>query len=178
MKKIAILLVSLVVFSSCEEVAEFNTPALQAMNGEELFRADEPMAVLNENGSVTLYGSDEFGTLEIKIGSATPGTYVFGENTATIATYSYIADGMSVFYSTTIMDTEIDQGEVVIYPADHPKAGLPGTISGEFNFRAHLTNDNPFVEPEIYFHHGWFYNLPLGTSNPTIPEIPEDGTEE
>jgi hypothetical protein len=175
MKKITFFLASLVMFSSCEEVTEFNNPTLQAMNGEELFRADSPIAVVHENGSVTLQGSDEFGTLEIKIASIQPGTYVFGENTASIATYNYTADGMSFFYSTAVMDTEIGQGEVVIYTPDNPKSGLPGTISGEFSFRAHLTNDNPFAEPEIYFHHGWFYNLPLGS---TLPVIPENQTEE
>lgn len=175
MKKITFFLASLVMFSSCEEVAEFNDPSLQAMKGDELFRADDPLAVVNQNGSVTLHGSDEFGTLEIKIGSIQPGTYVFGENTATIATYNYTADGMSFHYSTAIMDTTVGQGEVVIYAPDHPKAGKPGTISGEFNFRAHLTNENPFAEPEVYFHNGWFYNLPLGSA---LPEIPEGETEE
>ena len=167
MKKITFFLVSLVVLSSCEEVTEFNNPTLQAMKDEELFRADDPVAVVNLNGSVTLQGSDEYGTLEIKIASMQPGTYAFGENSPTIATYSYHMDGMALLYSTGTVETEISEGEVVIYTPENPKSGEPGTISGEFNFRAQLANDNPFAEPEVYFHHGWFFNLPIGTTQVT-----------
>lgn len=164
MKKIALLLVALVAFSSCEEDIQFSNPALQVTVDDELLRIVNPSVTLNLDGTITLAGSSGFETLSLTVASNEPGTYKFGVNDINVAYYKYDVDEMTLEYSTiegiNNSDFESDLGELIIYPLSHPKASkTPGTISGEFHFRGKLLNNNPLGEPSVFFHQGSFYNL-------------------
>lgn len=175
MKKIALFLLALVAFSSCEEDIQFNNPSLQVMKDNELLRVVNPHVVLNLDGSVSLTGSYGFETLILKVASPTPGTYKFGLNNSNVAYYKYEADGLVLEYSTISgvdnSQMEDDLGELVILPPTHPRASKePGTISGEFKFRGKILNSNPFGSPNIFFHQGVFYGLKVqGVQNDIEP---------
>lgn len=167
MKKIFLLVVAMVAFSSCEEEVKFNNPSLQVMKDDELLRVDNPHVLLNLDGTVSITGEYGFEVLSLKVPSTEPGTYYFGLNNNTVAYYKYEADdGLVLEYSTIAgvenSDYEENLGELTIYDISNPKSSpMSGTISGEFKFRGRIMNDNPFGQPSIFFHQGHFYNLAI-----------------
>ncbi len=166
MKKIFLFLTVLVAFSSCEEDIKFNNPSLEVMVDDELFRAENPKVNQNLDGTITITGEYGFEILSLKIASKNPGTYKFGINNTNVAYYKYDEDGFVLEYSTIEgidnSDLESDLGELIIYPANHPKASrVAGTISGYFNFRGKTLNTNSLENPTVFFHQGHFYNLPV-----------------
>lgn len=164
MKKIFLFVVALVAFSSCEEDIKLNNPSLQVMKDDVLLRTLHPHVELNPDGSILITGEYGFETLSLKVASQNPGTYKFGINNNNIAYYKYDEEGLVLEYSTIEgidnTDMEDDLGELTIYPSTHPKSSpMEGSISGEFKFRGKILNNNPFGEPNIFFHQGTFYNL-------------------
>lgn len=176
MKRIFLLLVAAIAFSSCAEEVSFNSPSFQAMNGENLFRALAPRATLNLDGTINLEGDYYFEVINIKIASSEPGTYQFGVDANTVANYTYSADGLVLEYSTlngiSIPDSQQSLGEVTIYAANNPKASKePGTISGVFKFNAKLVENNPFGQTNVFIQQGHFYGLKLQNSAPDNGDI-------
>ncbi len=165
MKKIFLLVVALVTFSSCEEEIKFNNPSLQVMKDDELLRVENPQVLLNLDGTISITGQYGFEVLSLKVPSVNPGTYYFGLNANTVAYYKYESeDGLVLEYSTIAgvenPEQEDNLGELIIYDISHPKSSpIAGTISGEFKFRGRIMNENPFGQPSIFFHQGRFYNL-------------------
>lgn len=164
MKKIFLLVVLLVAFTSCEEDIKLNNPSLQVMKDDVLLRTVHPQVLQNIDGSITIIGEYGFETLSLTVASRNPGTYKFGVDNTNIAYYKYDEDGLVLEYSTIEgidnPELEDDLGELIIYPATHPKASpIEGTISGEFKFRGKILHDSTLGEPNIFFHQGTFYNL-------------------
>jgi len=163
MKKSAFFLVTLFVFSACEDLKK-NDTILQVAVGETFLRTENPTAVLHTDGSLTISGSYQEQILTLKINSQNDGTYSFGTGNTNVAHYKVEQEGTVLEYST-IEGLEPDLGNIDIYPATHIKASKnPKTISGEFRFIGKLLNrdeNDTITKPVIFFHQGFFYNLPV-----------------
>lgn len=153
MKKFLSLLVLLVAFSSCEEDVQFNTPAVQALKDNELWKATEYKAIL-VGGSLTIEATNGFETVVLKTVSSTPGmSFQLGVNESNKATYSLDADGLSYDYQTGT-----DLGDGLIEISDNPDETdiTKGYISGTFRFNA----SDEFGEL-VNFQNGFFYKVPI-----------------
>ncbi len=153
MKKFLSLLVLLVAFSSCEEDVQFNTPAVQALKDNELWKATEYKAIL-VGGSLTIEATNGFETVVLRTVSSTPGmSFQLGVNDSNRATYSLDADGLSYDYQTGT-----DLGDGLIEISDNPDETdiAKGYISGTFRFNA----SDEFGEL-VNFQNGFFYKVPI-----------------
>jgi len=168
MKKISLFLVVLFVFSACEDLKN-NDRFLQVSVDETFLRTDNPTAVLHTDGSLTISGSYQEQVLTLKVNSQNAGTYYFGINNTDVAHYKIEQENTILEYSTIEgmenQELEANLGQLDIYPVTHIKASRnPKTISGEFRFRGKLLNrkeDDSINQPNIFFHQGFFYNLPV-----------------
>jgi len=169
MKKTAFFLVALFVLSACEDLKN-NDKFLQVSVDETFLKADNPTAILNANGTLTLSGNSGNQTLNLTINSQNADTYYFGINSTDVAYYQILQDDATILEYSTLegmgnLELETDLGQLIIYPSDHIKASKnEKTISGEFRFRGKLLNrkeDDSINKPSIFFHRGFFYNLPV-----------------
>jgi len=165
MKKIVFCLVAFAVFSSCEDI-KMEDSLLQVSVGENFLRTENPTAVLHTDGSLTLSGTYENQTLKLTITSQDAGVYTFGTSNSTVGYYKIEEEQSVLEYSTIegVVNPQLESnlGQINIYPAGHIKASKnQGTISGEFRFRAKILgeNESDIIEPTIFFHQGFFYNL-------------------
>lgn len=153
MKKFLSLLVLLVAFSSCEEDVKFNTPAVQGLKDNELWKATEYKAII-VGGSLTIEATNGFETVVLRTVSSTPGmSFQLGLNESNKATYSLEADGLSYSYQTGT-----DLGDGLIEISDDPDETdiTKGYISGTFRFNA----SDEFGEL-VNFQNGFFYKVPI-----------------
>ena len=109
MRKITALLITVLIFVSCGDEVEFNSPALQGYKNYELWRADYYGASIGDNGYLTISGGNNSETLELTIPSVAVGTYIVGDVHSMQATF-IDADGIE--YSTRYFADET----VSIYP--------------------------------------------------------------
>ncbi|KAF2520077.1 hypothetical protein E0W68_02325 [Flavobacterium salilacus subsp. salilacus] len=154
MKKFLSLLVLLVGLSSCEEDIQFNTPAVQGLKDNELWKATEYKAILGGGGSLIIEATNGFETVVLRTASSTPGmSFQLGENESNKATYSLDADGISFEYQTGT-----DLGDGLIEISDNPDETdiTRGFISGTFRFNA-LDESGEVVN----FQNGFFYKVPI-----------------
>lgn len=153
MKKFLSLLVLLVAFSSCEEDVQFNTPAVQALKDNELWKATEYKAIL-VGGSLTIEATNGFETVVLRTVSSTPGmSFQLGINDSNKATYSLDADGLSYDYQT---GTDLGNGLIEISDNPNETDITKGYISGTFRFNA----SDEFGE-FVNFQNGFFYKVPI-----------------
>jgi hypothetical protein len=154
MKKILSLLVLMVVFTSCEEDVEFNTPAVQGYINNELWRADNFTAQLTGNGSVVITASKDFETIVLRTTDKTPGTYTLGVSDANRASYTISElTGVGDSFQTS---AEEGVGEIVISNDARETDLARGYISGTFHFNGY--NDAGTI---AYITNGVFYKVPL-----------------
>ena len=154
MKKFLSLLVLLVTLCSCEEDIQFNTPAVQGLKDNELWKATEYTATIGVGGSLTIEATNGFETLVLRTVSSTPGmSFQLGENESNKATYSLDADGIVFEYQTGT-----DLGDGLIEISDNPgETDLSkGFITGTFRFNA--VDDSDDV---VNFQNGFFYKVPI-----------------
>lgn len=155
MKKILSLIVLAIAFSSCEDEVKFSNPSVQGEKDNVLWKASDFSASVT-GGSLTISAFTPYEILTLKTSSAAPGTYILGENSTNVATYSTELDGARSTYTT---GPEIGDGEITIDPAQQP-----GTITGKFKFNAHLTTD-PIAGLVVNFQYGVFYRVPIESVN-------------
>lgn len=157
MKKFLSLLVLLVAFTSCEQDVSFNTPAVQALKDDELWKATDFTATIGAtSNTLIIEAHNEFETLVLKTSSVSAGTYELGLNEVNKASYSLSADGIDMSY-----ETGADEGYGVIEILGDPRdtnltAAGGGYISGKFSFTA--------VDDEggqVSFQEGYFYRIPV-----------------
>lgn len=154
MKKILSLLVLLVAMTSCEEDVRFNTPAVQGLKDNDLWKATEFSAMLGAGGSLTIEATNGFETVVLKTVSSTPGmSFPLGEDESNKATYSLDADGISFDYQT---GTELGDGLIVISDEPDETNVSAGYISGTFRFNA--VNE---IGESVNFQRGVFYRVPI-----------------
>ncbi len=127
MKRIVLaLFVAVIAFSSCENL-EDNSPAMQGMIDSLFFKANEVLAVKNEDGSYTMQGINQNEVLTLQIDRAQLGTYQLGPGSASFATY---VDANENVYTTS------PNGSGVIELTD--RCISCGWLTGTFQFSAIL----------------------------------------
>lgn len=146
-------------FTSCEEDIKFNTPAVQALKDNALWRADAFTATVDGNGAIVIQASTGFESIALRASNLSPGTYTFGTNDSGVlypnqATYAIAAEsGVGGTYSTAL---ENGRGQMVISDDVRETNIAQGYISGSFRFNA--VNDAGVI---VYFADGVFYKVPL-----------------
>ncbi|KOS07478.1 hypothetical protein AM493_16565 [Flavobacterium akiainvivens] len=153
MKKFLYLLVLLAGLTSCEEDIQFNTPAVQALKNNELWRATQFSAVKGSDNSLTLNATNGFETLVLKTANTAPGTYALGVNETDKASYVLVIESETETYQT---GAGVGQGTITI--SDNPEETNvdAGFITGTFRFAA--VGDN---SEQVYFQEGVFYKVPI-----------------
>ncbi|NRD21877.1 hypothetical protein HNV10_01405 [Winogradskyella litoriviva] len=155
MKKLILLsLVFLTVFSCGDEV-EFNSPAFQGDRENALWRASSFTASIETNGFLTITGSNNYETVNLKVPSVTENTFVVGDVDAIEAQY---LDGFGTTYSTNNRPDETvsiypELGEIIISEIDV----VNKTFTGTYRF---LAFDEEGLN-SIGFTNGIFYKVPL-----------------
>ena len=152
MKKILSLLVLLAVFTSCEEDVKFNTPAVQALKNNELWKADNFTATVGPNG-LTVEATFGFETLVLKTAGVNPsGTYNLGVNNSSVASYTLDVDSqLTEEYRT---GANLGSGQIKLTATDTDFAA--GYVTGTFYFRGVSDSGE-----EVYFQNGVFYRIPV-----------------
>jgi len=142
----------MVVFTSCEDDVKFNTPAVQGLKDNELWKADDFTATLGVNNSLTIQATTGFETVVLKTSAVSAGTYTLGLNSTNMASYSVAAEsGVPAEYITA---NGVGSGEIIIIPEDTNIAA--GYITGTFHFNAEDSEGNV-----VYFQEGIFYKVRL-----------------
>ena len=152
MKKFLSLLVLLVVFTSCEEDVKFNTPAVQGLKNNELWKATKFTATKGADESFTVVADNGFETVVLKTSSTLAGAYELGEGEDNKASYTLSADGVEEDYQTGTSGS----GRIVISDDIRDTNLAKGYISGTFYFNA--VNAAGDI---VYFQEGHFYKLQL-----------------
>lgn len=166
MKKLVLLFVAAISFISCSDEIKFNNPSIDAYVDEDHFRATRPVALINNNGTVTIKGESIYGLMSFTLESAAPGTYYFGlPDASNVANYTLYTESINFRYSTQMgpanPEIEQDLGYLTIYGPEDEKASKDGTLSGEFSFRARIVEANGFVKPNVFVHKGHFYGAKI-----------------
>lgn len=149
-----------ITLGSCTNDVEVNTPALQAMKGDDLFRAEFRKAVIHEDGTLVISGSYGEESLSFTTTASTTGKYKLSDETTNKASFTTV-DRKSF---TGDRDTD---GEIEITNDSN------GEVSGRFYF----TNLKDDEGNAISIRSGWFYKLPIEDYEEpiqTINSLPEN----
>ncbi len=104
MKKIASLIIVLILFSSCQEDVQFNNPGFQAYRDGVLFRGIDVKALKSASGKITLQALAQDEELSLNVSNSTVGTYFLGTtNTNNLATYSSSFNDVILEYATIVI---------------------------------------------------------------------------
>lgn len=155
MKKLILLSLVFLTLCGCGDDIEFNSPAFQGDRENELWRAKAFSASIAENGFLTITGTNNLETVELKIPTVTESTFIVGDIDANEARYT---DGFGTVFSTTNSPDESvsiypELGEIVIEEIDFTN----GTFTGTYRFLAF--DDNGLNS--VGFTNGIFYKVPL-----------------
>jgi hypothetical protein len=117
MKKILSILAITLLFSSCEQDIQTNTPGFQAKLNDVQWRANQVGVAVDASGGMTITAYTSYETVVLKTNATTAGTYLLGtQNTNNFATYTSAANSLSSFVG--IFDTRVVAG-----PASHTSGG-------------------------------------------------------
>jgi hypothetical protein len=101
MKKIVSFLALVVVFTSCQQDIQTNTPSFQAKQNDVYWRANDARVSVDASGAMTITAFTQFETITLETSSSLPGVYVLGTtNQNNYASYSNDLEGFSDFYDT------------------------------------------------------------------------------
>lgn len=161
MKKITLLLITLLTLMSCGDEVEFNSPALQGNKDYALWRASFYSASINENGYLTIQGGNNIETLLLKVPTVAVGTYTLGDVNSMEARFT---DLNGVVYSTNnrphpSVSIYPEYGEIEITEINN------NTFTGTFYF---LAFDESGLN-SVGFNEGIFYKVPLTSGS--IPAV-------
>jgi hypothetical protein len=173
MKKLILLsLVFLTVFSCGDEV-QFNTPAFQGDRENELWRARAFSASIDENGILTITGSNNGERVNLIVPSVIEGRFVVGDVSTIKAEYE---SGFGTLFST-VNNPQLSSdpanpvnpefGEIVIEEIDMANA----TFTGTFRFLAFDASGSN----SIGYANGIFFKVPLISG--TFPADPVTCTD-
>lgn len=181
MKKLIVLSLILISVFSCGDEVEFNTPAFQGSLDGVSWRAKAFSASIDENGFLTLFGTNNIETLELTIPTVAIGVYVFGDVNTIEARFT-TADG-TVFSTNFRPDPDVsiypEYGEIRLNEIDNNR------FTGTFRFTAFnesglqsinftgLTGEtgvDPVSGQNGPIYGGVFYRVPLISG--TIPTDP------
>ena len=149
MKKLALHILLLFAFVSCQEEVKFNNPSFQGLKDNIFWRAVASKATLSNNIlTIEAYTRNEKVTL--KTNSNNFETYPLGIDNLNTATY-VIEDAIPKITFKT--GTNKGDGEIVIEKYD----AVNNTVTGTFRFNA----KNEIDGSAINFQKGVFYNVPI-----------------
>lgn len=126
MKKFLSLIAVALLFNSCQQDIQTNTPAFQAKLNDELWRANDAKVFIDLDGSMTITAYTPYETVILKASGSTEGTYILG-------TQNFSSNHAS--YETDIQDFE-EYYETSVIPG--PAYKLSGMITGGSSY----TNTN------------------------------------
>ncbi|WCO01363.1 DUF6252 family protein [Psychroserpens ponticola] len=177
MKRLSILLITILTFASCGDEVEFNSPSIQGNKDYVLWRAEYFNASIDINGYLTITGGNNVETLELRIPSVAVGTYTLGDVDSMEARFTA---GDGTVYSTN----NRPDPSVTLYP-EYGEINLDKianrTFTGTFRFNAFdptglkvvnfggVTNQNPDTPTDDPVNGGIFYRVPLTSGN--IPSV-------
>ena len=159
MKKIIALVLTVFTFLSCGEELEFNTPSFKAKKNGNLWEAVTFSATIDDSGSLTIKGSDNFDTVTLVTNSTASGMY----DVVTTSSYATVLDTNEVLWSTNNTPVNPTNPDLPSYPADGvitiKEFSLDkGVVSGSFHFNAYNSSGLSTVN----FNEGFFHNVPIG----------------
>src|SRR5690606_31746272 len=137
----------------CTEDISQNSPALQGLKDNVLWRSAGTTATISPNGHLTITGSRQLETLLLKTSSVSEATYELGLSQQRSATFIRTSGLDETTYTTG--NEGLGDGEIVIEEFDSENM----TITGTFRFNAvnHEGDENDIVN----FQSGIFYKIPV-----------------
>ena len=164
MKKLILLSLVFLMAFSCGDEVKFNSPAFQGDRENELWRARTFSASIDANGFLTISGTNNGETVNLKVPSVIEGTFVVGDVNTIEAQYE---SGFGVVFSTNNRpDPSVsiypELGEIVIDEIDMANS----TFTGTFRF---LAFDSSGLN-SIGYTNGIFFKVPLVSG--TFPANP------
>lgn len=145
MKRVLILVFTLMSLYSCNNDLEFNTPAFQGDKNYEAWRSDRFRAGLLENGGVKIIGVKDSEALTLTLANFEEGTYSLGSSYGNKAVFE---DFNFISYSTN------NDGDGKVVVTDYDENNL--TISGTFTFNSYSSTGEL-----VNFIKGVFYKIPI-----------------
>lgn len=164
MKKLLLLSLVFLTLFSCGDEVQFNTPAFQGDRENELWRAKAFSATISANGFLTITGTNNFETVNLRLPAVAESTFIVGQVDAIEAEY---IDAFGTVFSTNNRPDESvsiypELGEIIIDEIDFANR----TFTGTFRF---LAFDASGLN-SIGFTNGIFYKVPLISGEfPTNP---------
>jgi hypothetical protein len=154
MKKNLTLLLVVLSLLGCQDNIQSNLPAFVGLkNGDFSWRSSSSTVVVDAAGALTFTGTDGNGVLTLSVPVVALGSFVLGENTTSLVTYS---EGEFI-YSTQNKGTAsivyVGDGKITIDELD----SLNGTVTGSFYFNAYTADG----ERVMNFSEGVIYKLPV-----------------
>lgn len=164
MKKLIVLSLILLSVFSCGDEVQFNSPAFQGDRANKLWRAKAFSASIDNSGFLTITGTNNIETVNLRVPSVTTGTFVVGVVNSMEAEY---IDGFGTTFSTNNQpDPSVsiypEIGEIVIEEIDVTN----NTFTGTFRF---LAFDSSGLN-SVGYTNGIFFKVPLISG--TIPTDP------
>lgn len=149
MQRYFLFLVLMGLITSCSSDIQTNTPAFQGEVDNVFFKANNSTAVLNSDGSVTIFGETAVEFIEVSASSTAVGTYEFGTDSPNVAEFT-------TFTGNTYTTENDGNGKIEI-------TGLEaGTITANLNFNAR----QPGVNDTLNFQRGIIFQVPIGNFTP------------
>ncbi len=136
--------VACLIFSSCSTDVQINNPALQAKVDGELFRTVSKKAMIYDDGTLVISGSEGDKAISFTISSTKMGTYKISQET--LSKVSFQKD-----QTKFVAQQGESTGEVNIIEINNNE------ISGNFYFK-NLKDSNG---NSSNFNNGWFYRVPI-----------------
>lgn len=150
MRKLAFLVLTVLVFASCTQDVTRNNPSLQGFKDDVLWRATDRYAELSQTGAITITGLTRYETLVIQLPSTNTGTYTLGDSEIKKAAYIFEKDDVNMTFQTGL---NLGDGQVIIeeYNTDEQ------TITGTFRFNLVESETDSVVN----YQNGVFYRVPV-----------------
>lgn len=106
MKKLLSLIAATVLFTSCQEDIQTNTPAFQAKQNDVQWRASEARVSIDGDGGMTITAYSRYETVVLKTNSSQIGKYILGtvDYDGNHASYTYTDTDLSDFYDTRVVE--------------------------------------------------------------------------
>ena len=154
MKKILPTLLIMLTLFGCQDNIQSSSPVLRGLqNGDFTWRSSYSTVVVDASTGLTITGTDDTGTLILKVPTVATGTFVLGTNATALATYSVGTTSYSTNNNGTESIVYISDGEISIDELD----SVTGTVTGTFYFNAYTADG----ERVMNFSEGIIYKLPV-----------------
>lgn len=155
MKKLALLLLTVLTLLGCGDEVEFNTPAIQGNKDGNLWRAQSYAADIDFGGFL-IEGRNNSGTLQLVTTADTRGTFELGGQSRNVAIFKDF-DG-TVYSTANAPDPSLSLyaagGQIIVEDIINSS---PKTIEGTFWFHAYTADGLRTLN----FNEGVFYRVPL-----------------